>query len=178
MHVPVTCDPLWPHGLQPTRLLCPWDFPGKNTGMGYYFLLQGILLTQGLNLWLLHWQAYSLPLHHLGSPREHLTTYCILKLKFQSHHGVYEWKELEWGAAQRVAGSMGFGTAQTCFGVPLDKSLNPSVHLFPYLYNGRKKHPPQKVTVQDLLYSTEKYTQYFPMNYNGREQKEYIYIDE
>ena len=25
---------------QPTRLLCPWDFPGKNTGVGYHFLLQ------------------------------------------------------------------------------------------------------------------------------------------
>ena len=30
------------HGLQPTRLLCPWDFPGKNTGVGCCFLLQGI----------------------------------------------------------------------------------------------------------------------------------------
>ena len=33
---------LWPHGLQPARLLCPWDFPGKNTGVGGHFLLQGI----------------------------------------------------------------------------------------------------------------------------------------
>ena len=38
------------HGLQPTRLLCPWDFPGKNTEVGCHFLLQGIFLTQGLNL--------------------------------------------------------------------------------------------------------------------------------
>ena len=29
-----------PHRLQPTRLLCPWDSPGKNTGVGCYFLLQ------------------------------------------------------------------------------------------------------------------------------------------
>ena len=29
-----------PHGLQPTRLLCPWNFPGKNTAVGYHFLLQ------------------------------------------------------------------------------------------------------------------------------------------
>ena len=29
-----------PHGLQPTRLLCPWDSPGKNTGVGGHFLLQ------------------------------------------------------------------------------------------------------------------------------------------
>ena len=30
---------LWPHGLQPTRLLCRWDFPGKYTGVGCHFLL-------------------------------------------------------------------------------------------------------------------------------------------
>ena len=33
-----------------TRLLCPWDFLGKSTGMGCHFLLQGIYPTQGLNL--------------------------------------------------------------------------------------------------------------------------------
>ena len=33
---------LWPRGLQPARLLCPWDFPGKNTGVGCHFLLQGL----------------------------------------------------------------------------------------------------------------------------------------
>ena len=55
-------------GLQPVRLLCPWDFPDKNTGVGCHFLLQGIFLTQRSNLHLLHWQADFLPLHHLGSP--------------------------------------------------------------------------------------------------------------
>ena len=34
---------------QRTRLLCPWDSPGKNTGVGSHFLLQGIFLTQGSN---------------------------------------------------------------------------------------------------------------------------------
>ena len=44
----------WPHALEPARLLCPWDFPGKNTGVGcQYFLLQEIFRTQGLNLHLL-----------------------------------------------------------------------------------------------------------------------------
>ena len=32
----------WPHGLQPTRLLRPWDFPGKSTGVGCHCLLQGL----------------------------------------------------------------------------------------------------------------------------------------
>ena len=61
---------LWPHGLYPTRLPCPWDFPGKNIGVGCHFLFQGIFLTQGSHLHLLHvlhWQADSLPLSHLGS---------------------------------------------------------------------------------------------------------------
>ena len=39
------------------QVLCPWDFPGKNTVMGCCFLLQGIFLAQGLNLHLLHGQA-------------------------------------------------------------------------------------------------------------------------
>ena len=46
-----------PHGLLPARLICPWDFPGKNTGAGCHFFLQGIFLTQGSNPHLRHWQA-------------------------------------------------------------------------------------------------------------------------
>ena len=47
-------DFLQPHGLQSARFLCPWDLPGKNTGVGSHFLLQGIFPTQGLNPDLLH----------------------------------------------------------------------------------------------------------------------------
>ena len=49
----IMSNSLWSHGLQPTRLLCPWDFPGKNTGVGCHFLLQGTFSTQGSNLHLL-----------------------------------------------------------------------------------------------------------------------------
>ena len=73
-----------PHGLQPTRLLCPWDFSGKHTGVGCHFLLQGIFLTPGLNLCLLHhlyWQVDFLPSEPLGKPPEcKLTFYQILFL--------------------------------------------------------------------------------------------------
>ena len=66
-----SCPTLYdPIDYRPTRLLCPWNFPGKNTGASCHFLLQGIFLTQGLNLHLRHllyWQADSLPLHYLGS---------------------------------------------------------------------------------------------------------------
>ena len=49
-----------PYGLQPARLLCPWDLPGKNTEVGCHFLLQEIFLTQGLNpcLWHCRWILY------------------------------------------------------------------------------------------------------------------------
>ena len=47
-------------------LLCPWHSPGKNTGMGWHTLLQGVFPTQGLNLCLLHWNVGSLPLVPLG----------------------------------------------------------------------------------------------------------------
>ena len=46
---------LWPHGLEPTRLHCPWNSPGKNTRVGCHTLLQGLFLTQGLNLSVPHW---------------------------------------------------------------------------------------------------------------------------
>ena len=60
-------DSVRPHRRQLTRLLCPWDSPGKNTGVGCHFLLQGIFPTQGMNSCLPHWQGDSLPLNHLGS---------------------------------------------------------------------------------------------------------------
>ena len=43
-----------PHGLQPIRLLCPWNSPGKNTGVDCYSLFQRNFSTQGSNLGLLH----------------------------------------------------------------------------------------------------------------------------
>ena len=46
-----------PYDPQSARLLCLWDFPDKNTGVGCYLVLQGIFLTQGSNLRILHWQV-------------------------------------------------------------------------------------------------------------------------
>ena len=64
MHHSVVSDSLQPHGLQPAKLLCLWNFPGKNTGAGCHFFLQGIFPAQGSNSCLLHCQADSLPLSH------------------------------------------------------------------------------------------------------------------
>ena len=63
----VMFNSLQPYELQPTRLICPWDSPGKNTGVSCHALLQGIFLTQGSNLHLLrllHRQAGSLHYRH------------------------------------------------------------------------------------------------------------------
>ena len=56
-----------PTNWNPPRFLSPQDFPGKNTGVGWHFLLQGVFPTQLLNLHLLHWQVDSLPQSHQGS---------------------------------------------------------------------------------------------------------------
>ena len=62
---------LQPYALWPTRLLCPWGPPGKNTRVGFHAHLWGIFLTQGINphlLGLTHWQVGSLPLTPPGKP--------------------------------------------------------------------------------------------------------------
>ena len=82
-----------PHGLQPSRLLHPWNFPGKNTGKGCHFLLQEIFSTHGLNLhqemhknvscigsWVLyHWATWESPIR----PHSTLTDwYFYLQIRY------------------------------------------------------------------------------------------------
>ena len=49
-----SCLTLQSHGLEPARLICSWNSPVRNMGMGCHFLLQRIFLNQGSNLGLLH----------------------------------------------------------------------------------------------------------------------------
>ena len=93
---PTVSNCLQPSGLQPARLLCPQDFPGKRTGMGCHFLLQGMLLTQGWSPYLLYQQEDSLPPSHLGNltltlspPKTHFQVvnfnfYLLSKTQFKS----------------------------------------------------------------------------------------------
>ena len=60
-------DSLQPHGLQPIRLLWPWDFPGKDTGVVCHFLLWGIFPTHWLNLGLLHCRQILYQVSYQGS---------------------------------------------------------------------------------------------------------------
>ena len=69
-----SCASLRPQGLEPARLLCPWDFPSKNTGVGCRALLQEIFLTQGSNPCLLHFRQDSLPSESPGKPKAQAPT--------------------------------------------------------------------------------------------------------
>ena len=62
------------------QALCPWDFPGKNTGVGSHFLLQGIFLTQGSNPGLLHCRQILYQWRYQGSPQ---SNYIILHFRQQ-----------------------------------------------------------------------------------------------
>ena len=74
--VTLVSNSLRPHGLQPARLLCPWDSPGKNTGVGCHSFLQGIFPTQGSNPGLPHCRQILYRLSHQGSP----------SVEYVSHH--------------------------------------------------------------------------------------------
>ena len=73
----------WPRGLWPARLLCLWDSPGKNTGLGFHPLLQGIFHTRGSNLGLLHCRQILYCLSHQGSPHKSMV-FNIFRVVLQS----------------------------------------------------------------------------------------------
>ena len=58
----------------PSRLLCPWNSPGKGTGVGSHCLLQGIFPTHGSNPSLLHCWQILYHLSHQGNPTMNLFT--------------------------------------------------------------------------------------------------------
>ena len=82
------------YGLQPARLLGPGDPSGKKTGVGCHALFQGIFLTQGPNLCLLHllhWQVSSFPLGPPGKPTQGMDT--KLRIFYDSLKYDYTWAE-------------------------------------------------------------------------------------
>ena len=76
-------DSVWPHRRQPTRLPCPWDSPGKNTGVGCHFLLQCMKVKSESEV------AQSCPT--LSDPMD-------FSLTGSSVHGIFQARVLEWGA--------------------------------------------------------------------------------
>ena len=64
------CPTLRPDGLQPSRLLCSSDSPGKSIGVGCHTLIQGIVPTQGSNPGLLHCRQILYQLSRKGSHKK------------------------------------------------------------------------------------------------------------
>ena len=76
-------DSVWLHRRQPTSLLCPWDSPGKNTGVGSHFLLQCMKVKSESEVAQLCWT--------LSDPMD-------CSLPGSSIHGIFQARVLEWGA--------------------------------------------------------------------------------
>ena len=79
----VVSDSVRPHKWQPTRFLCPWDSPGKNTGVGCHFLLQFMKVKSESEV------AQSCPT--VSDPMD-------CSLPGSSVHGIFQARVLEWGA--------------------------------------------------------------------------------
>ena len=84
-------DSVRPHKWQPARLLCPWDSPGKNTGVGCHFLLQCMKVKSESEV------TQSCPT--LSDPVD-------CSLPGSSVHGIFQARELEWGAIAFSAASV------------------------------------------------------------------------
>ena len=89
----VVSDSVRPHGLQPNRLLCPWDSPGKNTGVGCHFPLQCMKVES----------------------ESEVTQSCLTLLDpmdcsppGSSTHGIFQATVLEWGAIAFSKGLYGY----------------------------------------------------------------------
>ena len=84
------CPTVQPHRRQPTRLPCPWDSPGKNTGVGCHFLLQCIKVKSESEV------TQSCPT--LSNPMD-------CSLPGSSIHGIFQARVLEWGAISAAGGT-------------------------------------------------------------------------
>ena len=97
----VVSDSLRPHGLQPTRLLCPWDFPSKSTGVGCHCLLQ---LTVSSLRFIPKWTHLD-PTQHSSSTLTFLTQYRFHRLRivflWSLHLVISGWRSLRQSRRER-----------------------------------------------------------------------------
>ena len=104
-----------------TRLLCPWNSPGKNTGMGRHYLLQGSFLTQGSNLGLLHCGQILYCLSHQRNPE----IYTLLLLLL-SHFSCVQLCATPEMAAHQAPPSLGFSRQEYWSGLPFPSPMHES----------------------------------------------------
>ena len=110
----------------PSRLLCPWNSPGKNTGVGSHSLLQGIFPTQGSNLGLLHCRHifffFFLPSESPRKPR------CIfIEVSVQFSRSVVSDSATPWIIASQA--SVSITNSQSLHKLMSIESVMPSNHL-------------------------------------------------
>ena len=145
----VLSDSFQPDELQPAGLLCPWDSPGKNTGVGRHALLQGIFPTQGLNpllLCLLHWQVGSLPLAPLRKPARFLSRVQLFVTP--------------WTLACQAPLSMGLSRQEYWSGLPFPTPgdlPNPGIELGSPALGGPQSRFPLKCTFSHLMTTSPSY---------------------
>ena len=104
-------DSVQPHRRQPTRLPRPWDSPGKNTGVGYHFLLQSMKVKSESEV------AQSC--RTLSNPIDG-------SLPGSSAHGIFQARVLEWVAVTQVYVPRFFVSSQQRFGATDIKALGAS----------------------------------------------------
>ena len=83
----------------PSSLFCPWDSPGKNTGVSCHSLLQGLFLTQGSNPGLLHGRRILYSLSHQGSlldPTQFMPPTCFHKSRLLDAWKLRYSKQISW----------------------------------------------------------------------------------
>ena len=118
-----------PHGLQATRLLCPWDSPGKNTGVGCHFLLQCMKVESESEV------VQSCPT--LSDPMD-------CSLSGSSIHGMFQATVMEWGA---IAFSHIY--SQACRNHWLLATFGMPMPTHPYQAPEERNHLPQEVRVRN-----------------------------
>ena len=116
-------DSFWPHG--PTRLLCPWDSPGKSIGVGCHFLLQGIFPVQGWNLGLPHCRQ----MLTLWATREALLMYTYTYLYLSINNNYI--KRLKVKVSIPIQSLFSWGTCSWVFLIYLFQTDQETLQLYP-----------------------------------------------
>ena len=120
------------------------DSPGKNTGVGCHFLLQGIFPTQVSNpslLSLLYWQADSLPMSHLGSPKypaQAATNQYPHLVGFFGFGLFYTWMSPKFSNARTRGGAEPLTLLEHCIGSR--QQVNTSLPTWPLQMSHVKEH--------------------------------------
>ena len=132
-------DSVRPHRWQPTRLLRPWDSPGKNTGVGCHFLLQCMKVKSE---------------SEVAQSRLTLCNPLDCSLPGSSVHGIFQARVLEWGAIAFSGLSINHTLEALCLylqAMLIKSHFTHLEHIFPHC-SGRRSLVPRKVVGAEFLF--------------------------